>query len=321
MYDRFAGGPERALRLLRRALATPGSTAAPRWCGWPSSMAARWAPSPMFPVDETLPRARVFLRLTLRSIPPWRWPAALRLYRAGARAAPPPARRHVLRRRAGGRALGAQAAAWEGRCSHMPRSRRGGAGLPAIALDTALDNQAARALYLGAGFEEVAYRAPGRRAARVRVAGQAARAEPRGPRAAPAATRSTCASASSGKKGSASDRARHVLADRELALAVAEALAVEAHQVDRRQVGLGVHAALAQRLHGGVAVGASRAAAPRRRTSCAGRRPRPGRAARVPRCPRAPGSRAPPRGARPESSSSSRSSCASPSAHERSSRR
>src|SRR2546428_6842630 len=39
---------------------------------------------------------------------------------------------------------------------------------------------------------------------------------------------------------------RHVLAHRELALAMAEALAIEAHQVDRRHVGLRVDAALAQ---------------------------------------------------------------------------
>src|SRR5919108_6491903 len=48
--------------------------------------------------------------------------------------------------------------------------------------------------------------------------------------------------------------ARHVLADRELPLTVAEALAVEAHEVDGGQVGLGVHAALAQAPHRGVPV-------------------------------------------------------------------
>src|SRR5215211_9413621 len=37
----------------------------------------------------------------------------------------------------------------------------------------------------------------------------------------------------------------HVLTDRELALAVAEALPVEAHQVDRRQVGLRIDPPLA----------------------------------------------------------------------------
>jgi ribosomal protein S18 acetylase RimI-like enzyme len=35
-------------------------------------------------------------------------------------------------------------------------------GLAELALDTSLDNHAARALYLGEGFEEVAYRPPGR---------------------------------------------------------------------------------------------------------------------------------------------------------------
>jgi hypothetical protein len=35
--------------------------------------------------------------------------------------------------------------------------------LPAVALDTAMDNKAARTLYLGKGYEEVAYRAPGRK--------------------------------------------------------------------------------------------------------------------------------------------------------------
>src|SRR5947209_14180232 len=44
------------------------------------------------------------------------------------------------------------------------------------------------------------------------------------------------------------DRPRgDVLADRELALAMAEALAVEGHQVDRRQVRLALDAPLAQR--------------------------------------------------------------------------
>ncbi len=33
-------------------------------------------------------------------------------------------------------------------------------GLPAVALDTTLDNEAARALYARAGFDEIAYRPP-----------------------------------------------------------------------------------------------------------------------------------------------------------------
>ena len=82
------------------------------------------------------------------------------------------------------------------------------------------------------------------------------------------------------------ERARgDVLADRELALAVAEALAVEAHQVDRRQVGLGLHAALAQRADRRRRGRRRAAAGRRRRTSRGGRRRRPRTAARGPRCP------------------------------------
>ena len=83
------------------------------------------------------------------------------------------------------------------------------------------------------------------------------------------------------------DRARgDVLADRELALAVAEALAVEAHEVDRRQVGLGLHAALAQRADRP----SSRSRAARHlddedEPAAARRRRRPRTAARGPRCP------------------------------------
>jgi ribosomal protein S18 acetylase RimI-like enzyme len=35
--------------------------------------------------------------------------------------------------------------------------------LPAVSLDTTLTNEAARALYAGAGYDEVAYKAPSRR--------------------------------------------------------------------------------------------------------------------------------------------------------------
>src|SRR3954453_10724494 len=51
------------------------------------------------------------------------------------------------------------------------------------------------------------------------------------------------------------DRARRdVLADPELPLTMPEGLAVVRHQVDGRQVGLGLHAAVAQREDRGVAI-------------------------------------------------------------------
>jgi ribosomal protein S18 acetylase RimI-like enzyme len=159
MYDRFSGGRERALRLLERSLAHPG-TASSAEVVWVAEFDGRVAGAmAAFPVHEALARSRAFLRLALRSLPPWRWPAALSLYWTGGRAAPaPPASAFYidalatdpeLRRRGVARALLREA--------ESEARRR---GLPALALDTTLQNQAARALYAGAGFEEVAQRPP-----------------------------------------------------------------------------------------------------------------------------------------------------------------
>jgi ribosomal protein S18 acetylase RimI-like enzyme len=161
MYNRFAGGEERALRVLERSLAEPGtaSSAEAVWVveleGEPAGVMAA------FPVDEAGERSRAFLSLALRSAPPWRWPTALYLYWAGGRAAPTPpasafyidalATNPGLRRRGAARALLAAA-------EREARTRR----LPAIALDTTMDNAPARALYRREGFDEVAYQPPAR---------------------------------------------------------------------------------------------------------------------------------------------------------------
>ena len=161
MYDRFSGGHERALRVLERSLGEPGNA---------SSAEAIWlaeiderpvAVMAAFPVDEAGDRSRAFLRLALRSSPPWRWPAALYLYWAGGRAAPtPPASAFYVdalatdpdfRRRGAARALLAEA-------ELEARRRR----LPAVALDTTIENAPARALYGREGYDEVAYQPPAR---------------------------------------------------------------------------------------------------------------------------------------------------------------
>jgi ribosomal protein S18 acetylase RimI-like enzyme len=159
MYDRFSGGRERALRLLERSLAGP-SNASSAEVVWVAELDGRVAGAmAAFPVHEAVARSRAFLRLALRSIPPWRWPAALSLYWAGGRAAPapPPASFYVdalathpeLRRRGVARALLVEA---------ETQARR--RGLSAVALDTTLHNDAARALYASAGFDEVSQRSP-----------------------------------------------------------------------------------------------------------------------------------------------------------------
>jgi ribosomal protein S18 acetylase RimI-like enzyme len=99
--------------------------------------------------------------VALRTLPLWRWPGALRLYWAGSRAAPAPpagalyvdalATDGSLRRRGAATAL----------LEHAEAKARE-LGLLSVALDTSLENKAARSLYLGAGYEEVAYRPAGR---------------------------------------------------------------------------------------------------------------------------------------------------------------
>ena len=161
MYRRFAGSEERAVAVIERALARQGNSASLEVVNVAEEGGAVAAALAAYPVAEASFRARAFLRVALRGIPPWRWPAAVHLYWAGGRAAPAPPdasfyvdalavdtrhRRHGL-----ARALLEDA-----------ERRAAEAGLRALSLDTAMHNKAARALYLGAGFEEVAYRPPAR---------------------------------------------------------------------------------------------------------------------------------------------------------------
>ena len=116
-----------------------------------------------FPAEETATRGSAFVRLAL--------PRAAALALAGGaaallgrapRAAPAPPPRVALyvdalatdaslrRRGAAGALLG-----------HAEEHARH-AGLTAVSLDTSLDNKPARSLYIGAGYEEVAYRPAGR---------------------------------------------------------------------------------------------------------------------------------------------------------------
>ena len=159
MYDRFAGGRERALRLLERSLARPGTASSARGRLAGRAGRARSRPGwPAFPVAEAVRRSTAFLRLALRSAPPWHWLPALRLYWVGGRAAPTPPRRRLLRRRARHRP-GVPQARRRRRPARRRRSARPCArGLRSVALDTTEGNAEARALYAREGFEEVAYR-------------------------------------------------------------------------------------------------------------------------------------------------------------------
>jgi len=156
MYDRYAGSRQLAERTLVRALAREDTTASAGVVRLAESDGRVAGAMAAMPFDEWTPRAHAFLAVTLRSIPPWRWPAALWFYRASGRTAPEPpaatlyvdslATARPFRRRGVARALldDAERQAYE----H---------GLCAVALDTWVDNGSARALYESAGFTEVAH--------------------------------------------------------------------------------------------------------------------------------------------------------------------
>lgn len=159
MYDRYAGSRELALRALDHALRSDG-TAASADVVTVAEIGGRVAGAmASMPFAEWTPRANAFLRVTLRSIPPWRWPSALWLYRASGRTTPEPpaaslyvdslATDSELRRRGVASALLEEA-------ERKARER----GLRWVALDTWVDNGPARALYRAAGFEEVASTPP-----------------------------------------------------------------------------------------------------------------------------------------------------------------
>jgi ribosomal protein S18 acetylase RimI-like enzyme len=161
MYARFSGGRERALATLARAFEEPGNVASGE-VTWLVELDGRPAAAmAAFPVAEAATRSRAYLGLTLRGTPFWRWPGTLRLYWSGGRSNPKPrndsfyidalATDTAFRRRGAARALLEEA-------ERQAREH----GLPAIALDTTMNNEGARALYAAAGYDEVAYRAPTR---------------------------------------------------------------------------------------------------------------------------------------------------------------
>jgi ribosomal protein S18 acetylase RimI-like enzyme len=161
MYARFSGGRERALATLERALGEPGNVASSEVAFVVELDGRTAAAMTAFPVSEAGDRSRAFLSLALRGTPLWRWPGTLRLYWAGGHANPKPREDSLyvdalatdpeFRRRGAARALLEEA-------ERQARER----GLPAVTLDTSMDNAGARALYAATGFDEVAYRAPAR---------------------------------------------------------------------------------------------------------------------------------------------------------------
>ena len=150
-YAAFAGGERHARALIARLYPRGGHTASWEVCRVAEVDGAVAGVLAAFPADEGEELARRFVRMTLARTPPWRLPALLRHLHATAAIAPHPPRGVLyvdalathpdFRRRGVATALLDEADRMAAR-----------AGLPAVALDTGIENRAARALYEHSGF-------------------------------------------------------------------------------------------------------------------------------------------------------------------------
>ena len=204
-YAAFAGGAGHARALLTRLYPRRGHTASWEVCRVAVVGGDVAGVLAAFPADDSDELARRFVRMTLMRTPPWRLPALMRHLQATAAIAPNPPRNvlyvdalatHPDFRRRG------VATALLGEADRMAAR----AGLPAVALDTGIENRAARALYERSGFTGRGLRpAPSERIARA-VGGSGfvgyvrERARARPPRGA------TWSCVIPGKNGSASER-------------------------------------------------------------------------------------------------------------------
>jgi ribosomal protein S18 acetylase RimI-like enzyme len=151
MYDVYAGGAERALRILRAAYARPGNSASREVVAVAEIGGEVAGALAAFPVGEGDRRATRFLRITLARTPPWKWPATLRIFRAGADITPPPPPRSLyvdaLATESRFRRRGVALAQLDEAARQAAEAR-----LEAVSLDTAATNAAGQALYEAAGF-------------------------------------------------------------------------------------------------------------------------------------------------------------------------
>ncbi len=167
-YAAFMGSAARARRLLAGLYPRPRHTASWEVCrvAVDEDDGAVLGVLAAFPSDEGDELARRFVRLTLARTPPWRLPALVRHLNATAVIAPGPPRGVLYvdalathpdhRRRGVARRLLAEA-------DHLAER----AGLAGVALDTGIENRAARALYEHTGFTGRGLRpAPDERTAR-----------------------------------------------------------------------------------------------------------------------------------------------------------
>ena len=165
-YAAYAGGAERAQRLLRRLYPQPAHTASWEVCRVAVVGDEVVGVLAAFPTRQGDALARRFVRLTLLHSPPWRIPPLMRHLRATAAVSPHPPDRMLY--------VDALATAASHRRHGVARTllaeadrMAAAAGLDGVALDTGIENRAARALYERSGFTPSTLRpAPDARTAR-----------------------------------------------------------------------------------------------------------------------------------------------------------
>jgi ribosomal protein S18 acetylase RimI-like enzyme len=159
MYDVYAGGAGRALRILRAAYSRPGNSASREIVTVAEIDGEVAGALAAFPVPEGDRRASRFLRVTLIRTPPWKWPVTLRIFHMGADVTPvpPPGSLYVdaLATHARFRRRGVATALLD-EASRIAAET----GLRVVALDTAAPNTGAQALYEAAGFTVTERRPP-----------------------------------------------------------------------------------------------------------------------------------------------------------------
>jgi ribosomal protein S18 acetylase RimI-like enzyme len=165
-YTAYAGSEERGRRLLRALYPRARHTASWDVCRVAEAGGELVGVIATFPSDDGDELARRFVRLTLRHSPPWRIPALFRHLRATAAVSPrpPPGVLYVdaLATAPAHRRRGIATALLED-----AERRAARAGLKGVALDTGMENRAARALYEHYGFTQRGLRpAPDDRTAR-----------------------------------------------------------------------------------------------------------------------------------------------------------
>jgi ribosomal protein S18 acetylase RimI-like enzyme len=152
-YTAYAGGEQRAIKLLTTLWSRGGHAASYELCRLAVADDRIVGLVAGFPVREADRLSRRFVGMSFRRLPPWRWPHTYRHLRAAGHVAPrPPLDAYYVDALAVDSRYRRQGIAH--RLLEDAAAQARGAGLHRLALDTGLQNEPARALYSAYGFDQ-----------------------------------------------------------------------------------------------------------------------------------------------------------------------